>query len=92
VTSGSQFPLKPFADSADGIPRGETELLVPTAAAGDGDWNKYYRDAAERRSQQGGDPFKRVLQRYILRQRCLLAGSSLVLVGLVTTFVLVLMR
>jgi hypothetical protein len=92
VTGGSQFPLKPLADSADGTSRGEKELLVPIATAGDGDWNKYYRDAAERRSQQGGDPLKRVLKRYILRQRCLLAGSSLVLVGLVTTFVVVLMR
>jgi hypothetical protein len=93
VTSGSQFRLKPFADSADGIPRGEKELLVPIATASDGDcWSKYYRDAAERRSQQGGDPLKRVLKRYILRQRCFLAGSSLVLVGLVTIFVVVLMR
>jgi hypothetical protein len=66
---------------------------VPLATAGDGDcWRKYYQDAAERRSKQGGDPLKRVLQRYILRQRCLLAGSSLLLIGLVTTFVVVLMR
>ena len=65
---------------------------MPLSTAGDGDWGKYYQDAAQRRSQQGGDPLKRLLQRYILRQRCLLAGSSLVLVGLVTTFVVVLMR
>jgi hypothetical protein len=66
---------------------------VPTATASDGEcWRKYYQDAAERRSQQGGDPLKRVLKRYILRQRCLLAGSSLLLIGLVTTFVVVLMR
>lgn len=65
---------------------------MPLVTAGDGDWLKYYQDAAERRSQQGGDPLKRVLKRYILRQRCLLAGSGLVLVGLVTTFLVVLMR
>lgn len=92
MTSGSQFPLKPFADSADGTGRGEKELVVPLATAGDGDWGKYYRDAAERRSQQGGDPLKRLLERYILRQRCFLAGSSLVLVALVTTFLVILMR
>lgn len=91
MTSGSQFPLKPLGDSADATPE-RKEFLVPLATAGDGDWRKYYQDAAERRSQQGGDPLKRVLKRYILRQRCLLAGSSLVLVGLVTTFLVVLMR
>ena len=65
---------------------------MPLATAGDGDWQKYYQDAAERRSQEGGDPLRRVLKRYILRQRCFLAGSSLLLVGLVATFVVVLMR
>lgn len=65
---------------------------MPLVTADDGDWRKYYQDAAERRSQQGGDPLKRSLRRYILRQRCLLAGSGLVLVGLVTTFWVVLMR
>jgi hypothetical protein len=60
--------------------------------ANTGDWLRYYEQAAERRDLQGGDPFKRVLKRYILRQRCLLAGSGLVLVGLVTTFCVILMR
>jgi hypothetical protein len=92
VTSRSQFPLKPFAASADAQLRGEKESVVPFATAGDAAWRKYYQDAAQRRSQQGGDPLKRSLQRYIRRQRYLLAGSSLVLVGLVTTFWVVLMR
>lgn len=65
---------------------------MPFATAGDADWRKYYQDAAKRRSLQGGDPLRRSLQRYIRRQRFFLAGSSLVLVGLVTTFWVVLMR
>jgi len=57
-----------------------------------GEWGRYYENAEERRHLEGGDPLKRHLQRYILRQRCLFAGSSLLLVGLVTTFCIVLLR
>ncbi len=62
------------------------------ATATTGEWGKYYETAEQRRHLAGGDPLKRHLERYILRERCLFVGSSLVLLALVTTFCVVLTR
>ena len=61
------------------------------ARATDGEWGKYYARADERRARQGGDPLRRCLRRYVLRERCLMAGACLLLVGVVTTFCVMLM-
>jgi hypothetical protein len=62
------------------------------ATATTGEWGKYYATAEQKRQLAGGDPLKRHLKRYILRQRCLFAGSSVLLLALMTTFCVVLMR
>jgi hypothetical protein len=54
-------------------------------------WDKYYERAKERRALQGGDPLRRYLHHHIARERCLMAGACLFLVGLVTTFCAMLM-
>lgn len=53
------------------------------------DWRRYYEMADERRARQGGDPLRRYLQRCIIRERCLMVGSCLLLIGLVTAFCIV---
>lgn len=62
------------------------------ARATTGEWGKYYERAEERRALQGGDPLRRYLERYIFRERCLIAGTCLLLVGVVATFWVVLMQ
>jgi len=57
-----------------------------------GEWSRYYLQAEERRGARGGDPLRRHLKRYILRNRCLMAGASLLLAGSVATFYLVLIH
>jgi hypothetical protein len=50
-------------------------------------WRVYYERAAEVRAVVG-DPFKRHIAREALRERILLAGSTLFIMGLVTVFYL----
>jgi hypothetical protein len=56
------------------------------------EWAHYYETAESRRILEGGDPLKKHLERYILRERILLLGSGLCLAGLVTAFCVVLLR
>jgi len=62
------------------------------ARATTNEWGKYYETADERRHQQGGDPLKRHLDRYVARQRILFLGSSFCLAAVVTAFCVVLAR
>jgi hypothetical protein len=55
------------------------------------DWNRYYSDAAQKRRDLGGDPFRKYWKRQATRQRYLFIGSSLFLAGLVTVLCSVLM-
>jgi hypothetical protein len=54
------------------------------------DWSQYYADAAQRRRQVGGDPFRNYARRKSSQERALFIGSSLFLVGLVTVLYAVL--
>jgi hypothetical protein len=65
--------------------------VAVVARAATGEWDKYYERVNERRALQADDPYMRNLQRHVFRERCLMAGSCLLLVGLVTTFYVVLM-
>ena len=56
------------------------------------EWGRYYQRAEERREIQGGDPVKRYLKRCMFRDRCLMTGTCLLLVGLIASFYLVLIH
>jgi hypothetical protein len=56
--------------------------VVRTRATQD-EWRVYYDRADELRAQTG-DPFQRHIERQTLRERILIAGSSLFVLGLVT--------
>jgi hypothetical protein len=60
---------------------------VASARATEDDWRVYYERADELRAVTG-DPFRRHIERATLRERLLIVGSSLLVVGLVAGFFL----
>jgi hypothetical protein len=58
----------------------------------DDDWRRYYEQADDRRRKNGGDPFKRFIDRQTDRERAWLFVGVSVLLALCLGFYFVLMR
>jgi predicted membrane-bound mannosyltransferase len=64
---------------------------VARARATEDDWRVYYDRARAQRAVMG-DPFMRHIERETFRERVMLAGSSLVVLALVSAFYLLTTR
>jgi hypothetical protein len=64
---------------------------VARTRATEDEWRVYYDRADELRAM-AGDPFKRHIERETIRERVMIIGSSLFVVGLVSVFYLLMTR